>query len=172
MNKVVIPAILAVTISIAGIFAFMPIEKAITVHTTIVSDLSGFQVERVVAVNSRTDITTTRSDLIDVKVDKDFQVEIGQFLVDSTSTDGTVIVLNLIIEDGAGNDFDNINFTDVTVSLNTGRFVFPDNGTHSIISLPANWSIVIEGKGGAATSDSKVMIGIIAADDATITIGP
>ena len=172
MNKIVIPVILAVTISIAGIFAFMPVEKAVTVHTTIVSDLSGFQVERVVAVNERSDITTTRSDLIDVKVDKDFQVEIGQFLVDSTSANGAIIVLNLIIEDGAGADFTNLNFTDITVLADTGRFIFPDNGTHSIISLPANWSIVIEGKGGSATADSKVMLGIIAADDATITIGP
>ena len=150
----------------------MPIEKAITVHTTIVSDLSGFQVERVVAQLARSDITTTRSDLINVQVDKDFQVEIGQFLVDSTSANGDVIVLNLIIEDGGGNFFSDINFTDITVIADTGRMVFPDNGTHSIISLPANWSIVIEGKGSSATTDSKVMLGIIAADDATITILP
>ena len=38
MNKVVIPAILSVTILIAGIFAFMPVEKAATVHTTILAD--------------------------------------------------------------------------------------------------------------------------------------
>ena len=37
MNKIVIPVILAVTISIAGIFAFMPIDKASTVHTTLAS---------------------------------------------------------------------------------------------------------------------------------------
>ena len=35
VNKLVIPVILAVIISIAGIFAFMPIDKAITVHSTL-----------------------------------------------------------------------------------------------------------------------------------------
>jgi len=37
MNKIVIPVILTVTILIAGIFAFMPIDKASTVHSTLQS---------------------------------------------------------------------------------------------------------------------------------------
>jgi len=41
MNKLTIPTILAATVMIAGIFAFMPIEQASTVHTTIV--LAGFE---------------------------------------------------------------------------------------------------------------------------------
>ena len=39
MNKFTIPAILVVTVLVAGIFAFMPVEKATTVHTTITADL-------------------------------------------------------------------------------------------------------------------------------------
>ena len=35
MNKLIIPAILTATVLVAGMFAFMPIEKAATVHTTI-----------------------------------------------------------------------------------------------------------------------------------------
>ena len=35
MNNKTIPALLAVTVMIAGIFAFMPVEQASTVHTTI-----------------------------------------------------------------------------------------------------------------------------------------
>jgi len=35
MNKLTIPAILVATVMVAGIFAFMPIEQASTVHTTI-----------------------------------------------------------------------------------------------------------------------------------------
>ena len=35
MNKLTIPSILAATVLIAGIFAFMPVEKASTVHVTI-----------------------------------------------------------------------------------------------------------------------------------------
>jgi len=37
LNKFTIPAILVVTVLVAGIFAFMPVEKASTVHTTIQS---------------------------------------------------------------------------------------------------------------------------------------
>ena len=39
VNKILIPSILVVTIIVAGIFAFMPVEKATTVHTTITTDL-------------------------------------------------------------------------------------------------------------------------------------
>jgi hypothetical protein len=43
MKKIAIPAILAATVLIAGLFAFMPIEKASTVHSTITGG-SVFQV--------------------------------------------------------------------------------------------------------------------------------
>ena len=35
MNKLTIPAILVATVMVAGIFAFMPVEQASTVHTTL-----------------------------------------------------------------------------------------------------------------------------------------
>ena len=35
MNKITIPAILVATVMVAGAFAFMPVEQATTVHTTI-----------------------------------------------------------------------------------------------------------------------------------------
>jgi len=35
MNKLTIPSILVATVMVAGIFAFMPVEQASTVHTTI-----------------------------------------------------------------------------------------------------------------------------------------
>ena len=44
MNKYVIPAILAATVLVAGMFALMPVQKASTVHTAItaaVTDLDG-----------------------------------------------------------------------------------------------------------------------------------
>jgi len=39
MNKLLIPTILTATLVVAGIFAFMPIEQASTVHTTITAQL-------------------------------------------------------------------------------------------------------------------------------------
>ena len=40
MNKLTIPAILAATVMVAGIFAFMPVEQASTVHTTSTATVS------------------------------------------------------------------------------------------------------------------------------------
>ena len=39
MNKLAIPAILTATIMVAGIFAFMPVEQASTVHTTAIGTI-------------------------------------------------------------------------------------------------------------------------------------
>ena len=55
MNKIVIPAILAVTILLAGIFAFMPVEDASTVHTTIASNID--KQDRVISYHFMTGTT-------------------------------------------------------------------------------------------------------------------
>ena len=39
MKKVILPAVLAAAILVAGIFAYMPVQKASTVHTTILQTL-------------------------------------------------------------------------------------------------------------------------------------
>ena len=45
MNKLAIPAILLATVMVAGIFAFSPIEKATSVHTTITATIGeGFRI--------------------------------------------------------------------------------------------------------------------------------
>jgi len=44
MNKFAIPTILIATVMVAGMFAFMPVEQASTVHTTIVAEISGASV--------------------------------------------------------------------------------------------------------------------------------
>ena len=41
MNKLLIPSILAATILVAGVFAFIPVEKAITVDQFIIAALTG-----------------------------------------------------------------------------------------------------------------------------------
>jgi len=45
MNKIAIPVILAATVMVAGIFAFMPVEQATTVHTTILASTERLIVE-------------------------------------------------------------------------------------------------------------------------------
>ena len=49
MNKIAIPSLLIVTIMIAGAFAFIPVQEASTVHTTIATNIS--QQDRIVTFN-------------------------------------------------------------------------------------------------------------------------
>jgi len=56
MNKVVIPALLTAVVMIAGIFAFMPVNEASTVHTTIFASTR--------AMITITDITLAENDRI------------------------------------------------------------------------------------------------------------
>ena len=51
MNKLVIPAILVSITLVAGIFAFMPVEKVSTVHTTIASNIDDQNRAMTFAVN-------------------------------------------------------------------------------------------------------------------------
>lgn len=41
MNKIAIPAILVATVMVAGMFAFMPVEQASTVHVQTIQGISG-----------------------------------------------------------------------------------------------------------------------------------
>ena len=47
MNKLIIPTILIATVLVAGIFAFMPVEQASTVHETIIADIGGVAIDLV-----------------------------------------------------------------------------------------------------------------------------
>jgi len=68
MNKLAIPTILAAIVLIAGIFAFMPINNATTVHDTIIGTQLALKIEE----DSGTGITD--GDRIVFDCDKDFTV--------------------------------------------------------------------------------------------------
>jgi len=55
MNKLTIPAILAATVMVAGIFAFMPVEQASTVHTS--GTITTTSTADITAILEDTDIT-------------------------------------------------------------------------------------------------------------------
>jgi len=58
MNKVVIPTLLIATVMIAGFFAFIPVNEASTVHTTIATNVDDqnramtWTIESAIAVNT------------------------------------------------------------------------------------------------------------------------
>ena len=71
MNKLTIPSILAATVLIAGIFAFMPVEKASTVHVGIgdkiddlSTELSDVSTELSDVVNELSDVSSFRTEMV------------------------------------------------------------------------------------------------------------
>ena len=167
MNKIVIPAILVATILIAGIFALAPVEKAATVHTTIISDLQGTSILTDTAVKVNLDVANAAgTTLIDVSVNQDFTAEIGQFFV--TVADENITIEDIRILNANDVEVEIINFADIVVGVGS-EIVFPQD-IHSNISLPANWSVIVRGQSASGAGDITVMLGIITQGDATVTI--
>ena len=92
MMKIALPILLAGIVMIAGIFAFIPIDKATTVHTTIQSTQLN-NIDSTFDTQLRTNATATCST--------------GDFLVYWTFTNstagGTASSTSLNIDDGVGN---------------------------------------------------------------------
>ena len=94
MNKLVIPSILAATVLIAGIFAFMPVEKASTVHTglgTMIGDVqtTADNIETMTS-NIETTITEKASALRILELTDNTQEVNDEYTLDCT-TDYTII---------------------------------------------------------------------------------
>jgi len=110
-NKLIIPAILAATVLIAGIFVLMPVEKASTVHTTILA----------ANVQLRTDsvtVTTTGvgdDAVITISSDKDYTVI--DIVIDMSAWDAGDVVQ---VEDFAIGGVNFIDAVDVATQTYTG----------------------------------------------------
>ena len=82
MNKLAIPSILAATVLIAGIFAFMPVEKASTVHTGLAEKIDAVQNDVGVIKDTTTKLMTLEltdaelevEDMYTLVCDKDYTV--------------------------------------------------------------------------------------------------
>jgi len=116
MNKLTIPAILAATIMVAGIFAFMPVEQASTVHTI---SSSGLITE-----------AETSTILDDASADT--------HTITYTFTDD-VLVYGMLIELGTTESTDNYNILTVTVNGDalTQDAAFANPGAN--VDLDENW---------------------------------
>jgi len=108
MNKLLIPAILAAIVVVAGIFAFMPIEKASTVHTTITGQLvttnTADDQVMTAAINIIADSATIKEGVVCLKVTDDADPDNDTPLrVGLTSGGGLVDLLSdNAIEDAGG----------------------------------------------------------------------
>jgi len=82
MNKLAIPAILVATVMVAGIFAFMPVEQASTVHDTIRS--TQLEIRQVTAVG--VDAAIDNNVLTITADDQPFQLLGVRFIPGTTGT--------------------------------------------------------------------------------------
>jgi len=127
LRNLVIPIILSFTVIVAGIFAFMPINNATTVHDTIIGTQLALKIEK----DSGTGITD--GDRIVFDCDKDFTVR--EILFTTTNID--------FVDD---NDRESINF---------GRDDGP--GGESDFSLVEIDGVPLAGEGGDFETDLLVL---------------
>jgi len=103
MNKLTIPAILAATVMVAGIFAFMPVEQASTVHTTVqgtqtvIAEITAAQVDGTVLDGGATTTLTCGGPCIILGIHADFAT-------DDDADEELNIAANSITLDGVARD--------------------------------------------------------------------
>ena len=117
MMKLALPILLASVVMIAGFFAFMPIDEATTVHTTLQSSSAASTQTTTISTN----VQNTQFNNVNSTYDTDLETNAtatctsGSFLVFWTFTNNTVITQNTLtalgIDDGVGNDYPDIAVT-------------------------------------------------------------
>lgn len=156
MNKLTIPAILVATVMVAGAFAFMPVEQATTVHTTITAATA-----KVVLVTSGdcipTDATGTNCDLLDVTI--------------PVGTNGMLLSTLVTYVVGADTTADAVNFALLEINGATTT-VDPSSALTSSDAVEAvsgdNWGI--EGAGADTITSALTIAGLDASAEELIRI--
>jgi len=135
MNKLTIPAILVATVMVAGIFAFIPVEQASTVHDTITADLelkvATTDIATLDAVNEGDDVFGALLDGIDV-------------------SDAMALTVQVVIDGGVVLDDDcdlELTVTDATNGVDFGaNVIFPDTliFDHDVDGTPTAGDVVLQ----------------------------
>ena len=165
MNKLIIPAILAATVMVAGIFAFMPVERASTVHTTIIAEVQSSTVlsdNSITAAKLAADAITEINDgSLGSDVLTAFTTDLGAADVTVTST--TDFVTCITADNPTGTDGDiTVNNNGNTVSVAVFAFHSVNAGCFGGV---AGTNVVF---GSAIALDAHIIL--IAEGDATATI--
>jgi len=144
MNKLTIPAILVATVMVAGIFAFMPVEQASTVHTTLASGdntaVAGEVTDGSTTITSNDAGTSTR--VYTYTTDEIAEVLAIEITADITAfTDaGDIVRVSAITLDGI--DLDPANGAPFQVSIGT------DGAADTINLLLEMWNAAVTVEAG------------------------
>jgi len=100
MNKLTIPTILAATVMVAGIFAFMPVEQASTVHTSNTITLAANSISATEIANNAIGATEIADAAIDAATYAASAIDAAAIATDaitSAELDDTAQPLNVVI---------------------------------------------------------------------------
>ena len=147
MNKLAIPAILTATIMVAGMFAFMPVEQASTVHTTLSAQTTGIacatEAVNLLATSNNDILTFTFTQpilIISIEMQGAANLAADTIGFDAATIDGEDAILTLGLIDGETLDDDpDLNW------VNEGPF------TNSPIYVGATLAITIDDDAGGET---------------------
>jgi len=155
MNKLTIPAILVATVMVAGIFAFMPVEQASTVHTTI----QGTQLKAFTIADA-----TGPADVEDV----------GNTATATTQTlnlPADAIITEIVLQIAGGDAADSVTITSVTfdgggnVLLAATADLFTDaDGAIDVLDALKSQGLFVSGAGAA---DIAIIFSVNAGDAAS-----
>jgi len=168
MNKLTIPAILAATVLVAGIFAFMPVEQASTVHDTIIGENT-----QIISVDSTAaDFAYTDNDELRISSSEPYQL-IGVTCTNDDSADADAVVdfPNLVVTVDGSVDVTDVNSVNVDVDdvvdvqkwLDDGADYVSEGGTNSIVIGLG----VITGEDG--DEDINCIVTVLTQEGSTVT---
>jgi len=148
MNRITIPSLLAATILVAGIFAFMPIEEASTVHITIQSNISQFSV---VTTQSTADGTGEN------------------FRITCATGSAGCRILDVYLDDD-DSTAETLDAGAITLVMNTESIVLAADGANLITASQA--TVVLNGIAGVSMTEGDTILVVINGntDDYTLTV--
>jgi len=178
MNKLTIPAILVATVMVAGIFAFMPVQQASTVHDTI---LAGTSEIRTASFNGNDckndaddgtltltlDAATDAALVVAILYDGDEATDAGDFLIFELRADDAAIVGGLRLDDAPSDtDLDMLKFFD-----NDGSLLAAGDSSIGTIAFSTTFSIDVfcEFTDGDLDYDIDVILLVPSADDLSVS---
>ena len=143
MNKLTIPAILVATVMVAGIFAFIPVEQASTVHSTTLGTIQSVTVtDTDLETGDTLSVTCTDTAiLLSIAVDVEGSHAAGDALDINVDFDGAATtydeITDLVADIYTGAAIDEINLLEEMADTLAGPIVIGPNG---IIELEATES--------------------------------
>lgn len=162
MKSVIVPAILAVTVLIAGFFAFMPIEKAATVHSVIIANAI-----RMVTVDSATSTAQDQDMRITCPTTSSSGCRILEVYVEETVAGGTGVRVDSIDANVAGDPIATLVDINPDNTINDARELIPEAGG---IAIGSGDTITLVTNDGATDNASRYQFRVIAEVEGNTTV--